>query len=83
MKGIILLALIFTLSLQHKVLLSSSTGNTIITYPYNSYTVLDTWYEKYHANYIGYDAKWIYKNGTGGWPVGDYATLYAKFYADC
>jgi hypothetical protein len=83
MKAIIILALICTLSLQAAVLLRSSPDNTIITAPSNYHTVYEEYYEKYYPNYLGSQAHWIYKNGTGGWPLNDYATFYTVFYADC
>jgi len=83
MKVIILLALICTLSMQATVICRSSTDNTMITAPSNYYIVYDEYHEKYHPNYLGSKARWIYKNGTGGWPLNDYATFYTVFYADC
>ena len=36
-----------------------------------------------NPNYIGYDAKWIYRNGVDCWPTGDRAMFFTEFYADC
>ena len=83
MKGILLLALLCTLSLQQTVLLSSSPTNTIVTAPRGSYTIAEAYYQLYHPGFLGFNAQWIYKNGTGGWPVGDSTTFFTEFYADC
>jgi len=82
MKAILLLALVCTITLQHAVLLKSAPENTKVTYPKHSYTVLEEYYEKYHPDFIGYGAKWVYKNGCGGWPIGDKTTFVVNFYAD-
>lgn len=83
MKSIIILGLLCTMAFQQTVLISSSPDNTIITDPPNAVTTIDGYYALHYPDYIGYNAKWIYKNGTGGWPVGDYAVLFTEFYVDC
>ena len=83
MKAIILIALLCTLTMQEAVLLASCPANTIVSVPSKHHTVYQEYYEKYHPNYLGYNAHWIYKNGTGERPLNDYATFFSVFYADC
>jgi len=75
MKSIIILGLLCALTMQQTVLLSSGVDNTIITEPKKYHTALDGYYTLNYPNFIGYNAQWIYKNGTGGYPCGDYAVL--------
>ena len=83
MKEIILLALLCTFSLQQTVLLSSSASNTIVTSPANFVVVHEAYHNANNPNYIGYGARWIYKNGSSSWPNGDQASFLSNFYADC
>ena len=83
MKTIIIVILLVSLSIQNAVLLSSSPDNTIVSVPSKHYTVYEEYYEKNHPNYLGYNAHWIYKNGTGSRPLNDYATFCSTFHADC
>lgn len=83
MKEIIMLALLCSFSLQQTVLLSSSTTNTIITSPTNYVVALEAYHNANNPNYIGYGAKWLYKNGSDSWPAGDKVSFLANFYADC
>ena len=76
MKSIIILALFCALTIQQTVLISSSTANTIVTAPSNYVTATEDYYTLHYPNRIGYGAQWIYKNGTGGWPVGDYGVFF-------
>lgn len=85
MKVYILLGLLCTLAVQQTVLISSSDTNTVITSPPGVNIGLSTFHEasSQYANYIGFGAKWVYKAGSQGWPVGDTATFVTQFYADC
>lgn len=83
MKVIALLAVLCVLSLQQTVLLSSSTSNTIITSPANTPIGVDSFHNTNNLNYIGFDAQWLWKNGSSSWPNGDTVTFQAQFYADC
>jgi hypothetical protein len=83
MKQIILLALLCAFSLQQTSLISSNTSNTFVTSPANQFTVVEAYHTTNQPNFIGFNAKWIYKNGTDAWPNGDSATFAASFYADC
>ncbi len=83
MKEIILIAFLCSFTLQQTVLLSSNTSNTIITSPANYVVALEAYHNANNPNYIGYGAKWLYKNGSSSWPAGDKVTFYSNFYADC
>lgn len=83
MKAIIILALLCAFSMQQTVLISSSAANTIITAPANYHSVVEAYHTSLNPNYIGYNAQWIYKNGSDAWPIGDAVTFVAYFYADC
>lgn len=83
MKVLIVFALVCALSMQQTVLIASSTANTIVTAPPHYVTATEAYYTLHYPNKIGNGAQWIYKNGTGGWPAGDYGVFYTTFYADC
>lgn len=76
MKKLLLLALLCALTLQQAVLLSSNAENTLVIDPPGTYTVLEKYHNEHNPNYIGYGAKWIYKEGSDAWPEGDRATFF-------
>lgn len=83
MKKLLLLALLCALTLQQAVLLRSCPENTLIINPPDTYPVLEQYHNEHNPDFIGYGAKWIYKNGSDSWPEGDRATFFTEFYADC
>ncbi len=81
MKGLILLSIILVLTLQNSevVLIRSLPSNTIITAPphlkIGGNRALNTGF----ANFVGYDAEWVWQAGQDDWP-GDYTLSFESVF---
>jgi hypothetical protein len=83
MKSILLLALLWALSMEATVLVSSGLNNTIITSPSNKTVVIEKYHTTNNFNYISYNAQWLWKAGGESWPSQDTVVFRSQFYADC
>ncbi len=64
------------------ILISSPSIATVLS-PVGSTTIQETYHTANNPNFVGYNANWIFINGTASWPANAQASFQSLFYSDC